>query len=182
MQNKKILDPFLIFLPAFFTLLAISFGIVWIILAHITGILAIFKIILPMVEIFTSVGSIGLLICLIVLLVKNNLLTYIKSIFPTLYLHENMKIYAKVSDYRNNQQPLNQAERAYNTCIFNSYILLEKKIITIIITVPRNGESQEILNKKISTLRKDLVSRFPDYSFGGHFEQVGSYMILQGSL
>lgn len=180
-MKRKIIDPFLIFLPVIFAFITACGDIVWLLLSHSTGILSFFKIITPIIKTFTIGGLIGLLICLVILLVKNAFITYIRSISPTLYLHENLKIYKKVSDYRNNQQALNQAERTYNTCILNSYVWLEKKNITIIITVPRNGEAQEILNKKILILRNDLIARFPEYSFGGKFEQTGGFMMLQGS-
>ena len=47
--------------------------------------------------------------------------------------------------------------------------------------MPKNGDAQDLLRKKVETLRKDLIYRFPDYSFGGKFEQVGSFMVLQGN-
>lgn len=182
MQKKRILDPFLAFLPVIFTLLTIGAEIVWIILAHSTGILTILKIFMPIAKVSTILGLSGFLICLSILVAKNAFLTYARSIPLTLYLHENLKIYKKISDYRKENQPLTYAERTYNACVFNSYIAKKQKTMTVIITVPRNGAAQELLNKNLLNLRKDLVSRFPEYSFGGRFEQVGSYMTLQGSL
>lgn len=181
-MERKIVDPFLVFLPVIFMLITVVSSIVWIILDHINGILSFFKILIPVIETFTIIGLIGLLICLTFLLVKNTFMTYIRSIPLTLYLHENLKIYKKVSDYRNERQPFNYAERSYNSCIFNSYIVQTQSAMTVVIAIPRNGEAQEILNKKIITLRKDLISRFPEYSFSGKFDQFGGFKVLQGNL
>lgn len=114
---------------------------------------------------------------------EKSLTSYINSISPTFYLHENLKIHAKISDYRNQNQQLSYAEKNYNSCVFYSYIYinLTHKNITVVITVPRNGEAQELLRKKVETLKNDLISRYSEYSFGGKFEQIGSFMILRGN-
>lgn len=182
MQKKRILDPFLAFLPVIFTLLTIGGGIVWSVLVHPSGILTILKIFMPIAKGSTIVGIIGFSICLSILVAKNSFITYVRSISPTLYLHENLKIHPKISSYRNDRERLNYAENSYNSCIFNSYIKKTETEITVVITVPRSGEAQDLLRKKVKSLRTDLISRFPEYSFGGRLEQVGGYMILQGSL
>lgn len=180
-MKEKIINPFIMLLPAIFTLTLVALGLIWLFLIQLTGPLAIFKIFLPIARIATVISGIGFVVCLVVLLVKGNLKAYIRSITPTIYLHDNLKVHARVSDYKNDRQPLSSVEREYNSCIFNSYIFLEEKTLTVVVTVPKGGEAQEILNKRLSILRKDLVPRFSDYSFDGRFEQVGNFMILQGS-
>ena len=180
-MKKKIINPFIMLLPAIFTLTLVASSLIWFFLSQLTGPLAIFKVFLPLARIATVVCGIGFVACLVILIVKRCLKAYIKSITPTVYLHENLKIHTRVSDYKNGEQPLSSIEREYNSCIFYSYIALEEKTLTVVVTVPRGGEAQEILTKRLVTLRKDLIPRFSSYSFDGEFEQVGNFMILQGS-
>lgn len=181
MQKEKFLDPFFTFLPALFLILFVISSLLWAIFTRSTGILVILKSLLPLVRITTLVSGTGLIVCITTLLVKHTFLSYFMSIPPTLYLHENLKIHTKISDFKNEPQPLTYVQRIYNSCVLNSYFWLGKKDIAVIITMPKNGDAQDLLRKKVETLRKDLIYRFPDYSFGGKFEQVGSFMVLQGN-
>lgn len=181
MRKEKILDPFLAFLPAIFVVLTTIAGVTWIILSQVTGILAILKVFMTGVKILTFVSGVGLSVSCAILGITHKLGNYCRSIEPTLYLHENLRIYKKISDYRQEKLQFSYAERSYNSCIFNSYIAKTNKNITVVITVPRNGDAQEILRKRAKTLRKDLTSRFPEYSFGGNFEQLGGFIVLSGS-
>lgn len=151
-------------------------------LSSLTGFLSILKIFMPITKVLTFISGTGFMISLSVLGLKHNLIDYCKSIEPTLYLHENLKIHAKASDYRKDSQILSYPEKNYNSCVFNSYISLSKNKIKVVITVPKNGEAQDLLNKKLLNLRKDLIFRFPEYSFGGKFEQFGGFKVLQGNL
>ncbi|MCI6882008.1 MAG: hypothetical protein MR841_02985 [Lactobacillus johnsonii] len=179
-MNKKIIDPFFMFLPAIFTVGLVVSGVLWLFLAQLYGILAILKIVLPIIKLSAIVSSVGFFACFAILVITKNFVTYIKSISPTLYVHENLKIYAKISDYRNSPQSLTYSQKAYNSCSFNSYIWLGENEVKVVIMLPRNNEAQELLISKLPNLRRDLASRF-SYSFGGKFEQIGGFMVLTGS-
>ena len=101
MRRKRILDPFLAFLPAFLLVLFVISLLLWIMLNRSTGILIILKSLLPLVRITALVSSTGLVVCVTTLLVKHTFLSYFMSIPPTLYLHENLKIHTKISDFKN---------------------------------------------------------------------------------
>ena len=113
-MKKKIINPFIMLLPAIFTLTLVASSLIWFFLRQLTGLLAIFKIFLPIARIATVVSGIGFVACLVILIVKRCLKAYINSVTPTIYLHDNLRVHARVSDYKNGRQPLSSVEREYN--------------------------------------------------------------------
>ena len=68
-MNKKIIDPFFMFLPAIFTVGLVVSGVLWLFLAQLYGILAILKIVLPIIKLSAIVSSVGFFACFAILVI-----------------------------------------------------------------------------------------------------------------
>ncbi|MBW8036960.1 hypothetical protein E0700_01190 [Lactobacillus helveticus] len=176
MNHKRVIEPVVVFLPLLSAGLFIICAILMILISKIT----ILKFLLKYVLGLGVASFIGIMISLIILFVKKELLSYLESIFPTLELHDSLKVYPKVSDFKNQNQRLNRAENDYNWCVRMSYFWQTTRNIRIVIPVPINLDARTIMDERLLKLRKDIVARYTSYSFG-KFEQIGGYMILQGN-
>ena len=180
MKQEKIIDPLIFWLPVIFIGVFAVSGLIELAISKSPFLKNLLVTLLPLIWISFLVSGVGSVMCLIALVVRHNLKNYLCSFEPLFDFHESLKIYPKYSEYKERQQHFNTVESVFNSCVRSSYVWKTSNSIKFVIQAPKNGEVHEILSKKLSSLRSDIVARYPQYSFG-KFVQIGNYCVLEGS-